>query len=416
MTQYYQSLEVLDAAKDELPLMSFASLATTLNLRIRFKPATLFSRHLMIIGATGSGKSTSALSILDKVSKDHEKFLVIDPTGEYKETFDESEVDKLRLGEDTCVVPGSVSISQWIDLLQASPGIQAPSLMNAILALRYQWKNMFKETTYRKIGLTFNRIESDIASLKSEDTDFNFDMLEQQLVQEAVAEKRNGNGILEKDYFKANANRPLIERLHQLQQSSAFHKLFADQRQNSLTEKVDNFLVGSRSLYVDASKINSGDQVGTLIVDLICRRIAERKKRSQPAFILFIDEVHRYVKHTPTDTEYAEDGLTNLSREGRKKGVYLLLTTQSPNDVSKILISQMGSLLIHRLTQPDDLYSIKNYLDDDNRNQVQGLDQGEAILTSVNLMHDIQLKVNKVMRDHANSSPSLQRGLDVNKS
>lgn len=408
ITRYYQSLEVLDSAKGERSLIPFATLAVKSNLKIGFKPATLFSRHLMIIGSTGSGKSTSALSILDKASNDGEKILIIDPTGEYKDTFDENEIDKLHLGEDTCIVPGSVSIDQWIDLLQASPGIQAPSLMNAILALRFQWKNDLKGEVYQKIGTTFAQIETNMANLSSEDTNFNFTCLEQQMLQESVSEKKYSNGELEKDYFKANANRPLVERLQQFQQSPMFRKLFADASQNSLTERLDAFFEGKRSLYVDASTINSGDQVGQLIVDFICRRIEECKQREQQAFILFIDEVHRYVKRQTNDGSLVEDGLTTLAREGRKLGVYLLLTTQSPNDVSKILIAQMGSMLIHRLTQPDELFSIKNYLDEDSRHQIQKLDQGEAILTSVNLMHDIQLKMDKSKRSHANSSPSLQ--------
>lgn len=408
ITRYYQSLEVLDSAKGERSLMPFATLAVKSNLKIGFKPATLFSRHLMVIGSTGSGKSTSALSILDKVSNDGEKVLIIDPTGEYKDTFDESEIDKLHLGEDTRIVPGSVSIDQWIDLLQASPGIQAPSLMNAILALRFQWQNDLKEEVYQKVGTTFTQIEKDMAKLSSEDINFNFNCLEQQMLQESVSEKRFSNGELEKDYFKANANRPLVERLHQFQQSPMFRKLFADASCNSLTERLDTFFEGTRSLYVDASTINSGDQVGQLIVDLICWRIEECKQRDQQAFILFIDEVHRYVKRQTNDGSLVEDGLTTLAREGRKLGVYLLLTTQSPNDVSKVLIAQMGSMLIHRLTQPDELFSIKNYLDENSRNQIQKLDQGEAILTSVNLMHDIQLKIDKSKRSHANSSPSLQ--------
>lgn len=408
ITRYYQSLEVLDSAKGERSLLPFATLAVKSNLKISFKPATLFSRHLMVIGSTGSGKSTSALSILDKVSNDGEKVLIIDPTGEYKDTFDENEIDKLHLGEDTCIVPGSVSIDQWIDLLQASPGIQAPSLMNAILALRFQWQNELRGEVYQKLGSTFAQIDTDMAGLSSENKNFNFDCLERQMLQESVSEKKNTKGELEKDPFKANANRPLVERLHQFQHSPMFRKLFTDVSRNSLTEKLDTFFEGTRSLYVDASTINSGDTIGQLIVDLICRRIEERKLREQQAFVLFIDEVHRYVKRQASDGSLLEDGLTTLAREGRKLGVYLLLTTQSPNDVSKILIAQMGSMLIHRLTQPDELFSIKNYLDEDSRNQIQKLDQGEAILTSVNLMHDIQLKMDKSQRSHANSSPSLQ--------
>lgn len=54
---------------------------------VTFIPSTLFDKHLMIIGAANSGKSTSALSILDKLISKNIRVLIIDPTGEYKDSF-----------------------------------------------------------------------------------------------------------------------------------------------------------------------------------------------------------------------------------------------------------------------------------------------------------------------------------------
>lgn len=68
----------------------------------------------------------------------------------------------------------------------------------------------------------------------------------------------------------------------------------------------------------------------------------------------------------------------------------------------------MGTLLIHRLTQPNEIYAINNFLDEKGRESVQRLGQGEAILTSVNLLHDVQLIIDKSDRSHHNGSPSLE--------
>lgn len=53
--------------------------------------------------ATNSGKSTSALSILDKIIIANKKTLIIDPTGEYVDSFSDEEVKKLNLGIDTTI-------------------------------------------------------------------------------------------------------------------------------------------------------------------------------------------------------------------------------------------------------------------------------------------------------------------------
>jgi len=60
------------------------------------KPSTLFDPHLFVVGATNSGKSTSALSILDKIIIANKKTLIIDPTGEYVDSFSDEEVKKLN--------------------------------------------------------------------------------------------------------------------------------------------------------------------------------------------------------------------------------------------------------------------------------------------------------------------------------
>lgn len=59
---------------------------------LSLQPNTLFDRHLMAIGTTNSGKSTSALKILDKMIKANKKILIINPTGEYEESFSEEKI------------------------------------------------------------------------------------------------------------------------------------------------------------------------------------------------------------------------------------------------------------------------------------------------------------------------------------
>lgn len=82
------------------------------------------------------------------------------------------------------------------------------------------------------------------------------------------------------------------------------------------------------------------------------------------------------------------------------------MTSQNPQDVSPILLGQMGSLLIHRLTH-DEIRTIKNHLDEYSVKQVKKLNQGEAILTSVNLINDVYLEITKCARNQYNDTPVL---------
>lgn len=405
--EYYKSLEILPSAKYEHDLVSFSKLSFGQNLPISFKPATLFSRHLMVLGTTGSGKSTSSLAIIDKLIEDKIKVLMIDPTGEYANSFNSSEMTHLKLGVDTGISPGSLTINQWIGLLNASPGIQAPALMNAIQELRYQKKNNINHV-YVKKNKNFSTVQSDIAQLDEQDTKFDLKLLGPQLIEEAVKEDKNGNYT--PDSFKLNAIRLLTDRMNQVMQTTQLDNFFTGNNTHSLIEELNKFLKNNSSLLIDASALGVSTEIGGMIIDLICRYLNAEKTADNSAFVIFIDEVHRYtcVQHNIDDNNYFE-GLDTISREGRKKGIYLLLTSQSPTDVSKLLLGQMGSLLIHRLTQPDEIYAVKNFLDEQDLAQIKNLAQGEAILTSVNLLQDVHLNISQSCRPHHNGSPSLQQ-------
>ena len=115
--------------------------------------------------------------------------------------------------------------------------------------------------------------------------------------------------------------------------------------------------------------------------------------------------MHRYSKDAQSGGY--QTGLTAIAREGRKKGVFLFLTTQNPKDVSDELLGQIGSLLVHRLTHKSELDSIRNFLSESAFKQVPKLNQGEAILTSINLLRDLHLRVDKCSRPHYNSTVQL---------
>ena len=141
-----------------------------------------------------------------------------------------------------------------------------------------------------------------------------------------------------------------------------------------------------------------------MIIDLISNHIIDKiDSDSDQPFVFFIDEVHRYIQESVSDIS----GLINIAREGRKKGIFLFLTTQSPNDLPKILFNQIGTLLVHRMTGQDDLQILKNSIDENSQKQIANLGQGEALLISVNLLKNVQLKFHKSDLCQKNETPVL---------
>lgn len=399
---YLDSVEVANLSENPLP--SFATYLNRNSAEVSLRPSTLFNHHLFAVGATNSGKSTSALSILDKVVTAKKKALIIDPTGECFDSFSTQEVKKLSLGIDTTISPGKITMQQWSMLFETNSNTQSAVLSEAIQSLRYQRKN--GQTTYlKKAGEDIAQMQQQLSSVSKADTDFDVSLLPEQIVAESVSEPSRGTNYTY-DTFKANSNSYLVQKVtYQLGNTNFLTFFSGNQQMNNLLDEIEEFIhTPNTSLYINTSTLGAAEGIGGMIIDLICNYIISQNNISP--FVFFIDEVHRYTKSQYSENEF-HNGLTLVAREGRKKGIFLFLTTQNPQDVSPVLLGQVGTLLIHRLTHNDEIKSIQNHLDDYAVKQVKKLNQGEAVLTSVNLLHNLFVQVTKCGRKQYNETPML---------
>ena len=403
---FLQSLEF--AGEDEDPLPPFATYLNRSQADVCLKPSTLFNRHLMCIGATNSGKSTTALAILDKVVSTRRKALIIDPTGEYRNAFNDDEITKLTLGIDTTVSPGKISMEQWEKLFETENSAQGAVLSEAITSLRYMRK-IGEDSYYQKVGEDIEEIQENLASLTKDDTDFNIELLPGQIQAESVCEPDRDNNYNFKyryDTLKANLNASLVQKMQYQMTNTRFLSFFSsDPQMFNLLDVIDEFVhLPDVSLYIDTSQLGASEGIGGMVIDLVSTYVMDLD--DVKPFVFFIDEVHRYAKSRYSDKEY-HGGLTLLAREGRKKGIFLYLTTQNPKDVSPILFGQVGTMLIHRLMLNDEIRTVESHLDDYAIKHVRKLNQGEVILTSVNLLHNMFIHVKKSKRTQHNDTPLL---------
>lgn len=407
---YLQSIELRSKYADstESKLKSFAKFSNAPSEEVSLYSSTLFDRHLMAIGTTNSGKSTSSLSILDKLINNNKKLLIIDPTGEYSDSFDENQnIKKLSLGIDTVVDAGNLTFSQWATLFETNDTSQPAVLAEAIKSLRYQKKEGINRT-YIKVGKTPVDVANELSKLRVEDTSFELSLLSSQITEEAVELDKYMKKYITGS-FQFNQKQWLVQKIDYKLTNTNLLKFFSQKTEGKfdLIEEIDKFLndTDNRSLYINTSTIGVSDSIGGMIIDLISTYIIDKKQKNNIAFVMFIDEVHRYSK--VDDNNNFQFGLTSIAREGRKKGIFLFLTTQNPHDVPKELLGQIGTLLIHRLTHKNEIEVIKNHLSDQSIRQIKKLNQGEAILTSINLIRDIQIEIIKSNRMHANSTTAL---------
>lgn len=409
---FIQSIEVDPGIEKQLS--SFANLAFgPQDYSVKLQPKTLFNRHLMTVGTTNSGKSTSALSILDKLINDGIRTLIIDPTGEYSDSFTADEVDKYVLGKTAFLPLSQMSINQWSILFETNDGTQPAVLAEAIRSLRFQYKNN-NDGIYHKVGKSVSAVEVELSSLTDEDKNFNINLLSAQIAIETT--KQNKKGEFEADLFNFNVNQYLIQKVNYKLNNTSLVNFFTSDGQ-SLIDIINRFSAGetNKSLYIDVSQIGTTDGIGGMIIDIVSNHLVNLSSSLIKPFVMFIDEVHRYTKGINNKGFTFYTGLNSIAREGRKKGIFLFLTTQNPNDVDKILLGQVGTLLVHRLTSPDEIKAIQNHLMENQINQIKKLNTGEAVLTSINLLKNLYIKVERCNRPHHNDTPSLGERVKSNK-
>lgn len=108
----------------------------------------------------------------------------------------------------------------------------------------------------------------------------------------------------------------------------------------------------------------AADEVVEVASAVIARLIFDRLRRAEPRnrlpINLILEEAHRYVAERPSG--YAIDAnriFERIAKEGRKYGLFLVVASQRPSELSKTVLSQCSNFVVHRIQNPDDLLHIR---------------------------------------------------------
>jgi DNA helicase HerA-like ATPase len=108
----------------------------------------------------------------------------------------------------------------------------------------------------------------------------------------------------------------------------------------------------------------SMDQVVEVASAVLARLVFERLRRAEPRNRLpvnvVLEEAHRYIAERPAG--YAIEAskiFERIAKEGRKYGMFLLIASQRPSELSRTVLSQCSNFVVHRIQNPDDLAHIR---------------------------------------------------------
>jgi DNA helicase HerA-like ATPase len=135
--------------------------------------------------------------------------------------------------------------------------------------------------------------------------------------------------------------------------------------------------------------------LGRLIIEFVSNFMPEQ--RGQYPIVIVLEEAQNYIAENKDSV--SKTVFERIAREGRKYGISLVVCSQRPSELSKTVLSQCNSFIIHRLQNPDDQKYVKGLVSSassDILDQLPIVPQQHAIITGDCVRTPIQVRIDDV--------------------
>ncbi|VVO00745.1 hypothetical protein PS718_02641 [Pseudomonas fluorescens] len=403
--------------------------------KISVTPEKLFGRHCAILGSTGGGKSWTTAKIIQECRRYKSKVILLDATGEYRSTTG-GNVSHYHLGTPLHKADGSVEIripptnfneSDFIALFEPSGKVQGPKLREAIKSLRlarlapdFATDGVFLKIRQPKENY-YAALKKDRNSTLIDDPSQPFDirLLIKQIEQECCypddskKPKHWGNESGELAYCAS-----LLTRIMGVRFAKSLECIFtSNDMLPSLVEQMEKFVEGDKSIMrICLSSIgyefNAREVIANAIGRILLTKARNEAFKVKP-LVVILDEAHNFLgkKIGSEDISTKLDAFELIAKEGRKYGLTICLATQRPRDITEGVLSQMGTLLVHRLTNDRDREVVERACGEIDRSAaafLPNLKQGEVALVGVDFPIPVTIQIDKPAQPPMSDGPSYQ--------
>lgn len=496
------------------------------NTPVFVDPDKLFGRHTAVLGNTGSGKSCSVAGLIrwsleaakkdkkENINNPNARFIIIDPNGEYTNTFDCDEqkiatVRKFRVkfgGDNDDYKQLRVPIwmwnsYEWCSITQASSKVQNPLLRQALRAIRNNlsetieninneikifigrllisirteesngnpWgsfprpKNFTKkiEKWQESIQYFIAKIPESESKLKLEELNsvieekviqrsvqypiYDFSKIEVDEIRNKLDETYIAFGGSELDLMPISEDAPVIfqsdtflnylDLLSNEKEASQYMEYYimriktmlADTRMSSVIGTEEEItLIYWLENYIGKENAENGEitiidlslvppDILHVVISVISRIIFEalqryrRKTNSLLPTVIVMEEAHNFISRYKEDSEDLSSSrlctqvFERISKEGRKFGLGLMLSSQRPSELSPTVLSQCNTFLLHRLVNDKDQELVKKFVPDNLGsilNELPVLPTKKAILLGWAAPIPVLVEMNELKKEH----------------
>ena len=369
--------------------LAVGTLASHPSLKVCLDPTNLFGRHSAILGQTGSGKSWTVASIVQKtvavMPKAH--IIILDLHGEYcwkredgsrHYAFADSiirHVDARDLEIPYWLMTYAELCDLLIDRTEQAAHNQTAFFRDTLRQLREEEKitlGLERVTVDTPVYFSLDKL---IAKVKAKNSE---------MVQGAKRPKQG-------DMFGA-FDRFLI-RLESRMNDVRYDFLLKPKARTSsasLSNLLRDFVgLGTPKATVTVIDLSSvpfdvrptvAAQIGRLAFEF---NYWNPEYREFP-ILLMCEEAHAYITRE-SDIQFAgsRKSMERIAKEGRKYGVGLAVVSQRPHEVSETVLAQCGTFICLRITNPNDQSYVRSLVPESEGDLVSvlaGLGRGEALV------------------------------------
>ncbi len=390
---------------------TLGTFALNRDFKVKVLGTELFSKHVAVLGNSGSGKSVTTAKILQEVLEfDQAQIVLFDMHGEYRQAFSDEEgqinANVTYLDADHLVLP------YWLLKYEELESIFVDRSNPADLATQISFLRSalleYKQDAARELGLTealtldtpiyfsLEQIKTYAENLNEARYVLNDDHLAFSQLALRSLDPKEQQRLMRTQRCQFNRGNPEGETSHPLYFGKLLglidrvDTLFSDRRYEFMLRPLEH---GMKSPFFKdyLSQQDSAGQSSSImnhLIKLLTGRVEPRSNltiidmsglpfeivditvavltrllfdlnfwtphKERHPMLLVLEEAHNYVPRVPLQTSFAKSAVERVAKEGRKYGVSAMIVSQRPSELSETVLAQCNSFIAMRLSNPED--------------------------------------------------------------
>ncbi|MBV9419082.1 MAG: DUF87 domain-containing protein, partial [Alphaproteobacteria bacterium] len=313
----------------------------------------LLAKHFIVVGSTGSGKSSALTAILQRLLFEHSgaHVVILDVHNEYSTAF-EGMVEKVTLN--------NFNLPFWLlNFTELSAALTSRDQHHDAEIEILSEAVVYAKRRYAEAAANRLRKAQDSGTVISVDTPMPFRL------SDVTAYIDDRLGKLERTHLTLPYRR-LKTQIESLVADQRYNFMFGSLTiQDTMTDVLSRLFripnEGRPITVVDLS--TAPPEILDVIISVISRLAFDLAVWSNGAvpMLLVCEEAHRYAPASDKDVTFVPTRreLSRIAKEGRKYGLSLALVTQRPSDLDPNILSQCGTAVALRLSSDRDQQVIR---------------------------------------------------------